>query len=327
VDARCPAAAATATASPLRRWTATGTPEERAAALARLADDLGVPRPGEHRRPEEKYPPTEQQQGVIDAVRSGKDVVVRALAGTGKTSTLEMIARRLHKEEPGKRIAYVAFNKSIQVEASQRMPGNVESRTGDSIAFQAMPDKLKDKFGAQKKANFNSPDRAYRRLDEVAKHLGIKPLRNGDGETIPADELAGAVLRTIENYSISADDQLAERHVPEAYRDVSGDVLLHARDAWKDLQDPNGRLRLTNSHITKMWALTKPDLSKSGSGLKRTADVIFFDEAQDINPVMAKVIADQPSRRCTSATPTRPSTGSGARRTSWTASRPSTTCR
>src|SRR5690606_31183156 len=43
----------------------------------------------------------------------------------------------------------------------------------------------------------------------------------------------------------------------------------------------------------KMWALSKPDLSKSGQGGKKRATHVFLDEAQDTPPVLAKVIADQ----------------------------------
>ena len=39
-------------------------------------------------------PPTEEQDKIIQAVSSGKTLKVSALAGTGKTSTLLMIAEQ-----------------------------------------------------------------------------------------------------------------------------------------------------------------------------------------------------------------------------------------
>jgi N12 class adenine-specific DNA methylase len=275
---------------PVKKWTAAGTPEEQQAALTRLRGILGPDEPDES----EAFPPTEQQQAVIDAVATGDDVVVRALAGTGKTSTLQMIARRMQKSDPRRRIIYVAFNKSIQLEADRKMPPNVESRTGDSLAFTSMPDGIKNKFGDKT---------TLRRPDQIAEYLGITgdlPLGDGRGSLSP-EEQAAAVVRTIENYSISADDNITADHLPPSVRgdrDAENALVAWAQGAWnQDLKAADGRLRITNSHITKMWALTRPDLGRRGSGVKQPAQVIFFDEAQDINPVMGKVIADQNLQR------------------------------
>src|SRR5690606_24177414 len=54
-----------------------------------------------------------------------------------------------------------------------------------------------------------------------------------------------------------------------------------------------GKIKPTFDHFRKMWALTKPDLSKPGNGNRRAATILFLDEAQDTPPVLAKVIADQ----------------------------------
>ena len=274
--------------APLKAWTAIGTPEKRQEMLAKLADRLGLPDPLAAGDVEEEYPPTEQQQAIIDAVNTGQDVAVRALAGTGKTSTLKMIARRLFKSDPNKRIVYVAFNKSIQEEAQKTMPPNVEARTGDSIAFATLSPGMKDKFADKAK-------RALRRNADVAAFLGIKgDLDMGPGvKPMAPDEQAMRVMRAIEQYAISADDKLGVEHFQGMDPDTASKLLPYAEKAWEDINAEDGRLKLNFSHITKMWALSKPDFTKTTSGLKRKADIIFFDEAQDINPVMAKVIADQ----------------------------------
>jgi superfamily I DNA and RNA helicase len=75
--------------------------------------------------------PTSQQQAIIDAVAEGKDMVIQALAGTGKTTTLRMIAEHY----PDKKFLYIVFNKSQQLEAQKKMPSNVEPRTCDSLAW------------------------------------------------------------------------------------------------------------------------------------------------------------------------------------------------
>lgn len=269
---------------PVKAWTLEGaTPQQRQDAITRLREALGTT---ESTVPEETsdFPPTEQQQAVIDAVRSGEDVVVRALAGTGKTTTLRLIAERMHTEQPGRRVVYVAFNKAIQVEASQRMPKNVEARTGDSLAYRAVPRYVQQRLGAKD---------ALRRPDDIARHLGVTAdlVVAGHGGVSPTEQVAAA-LRAVEQYAISADDDITAKHFGLSPETAS--VLLPvAQRVWADIQAEDGRLRVTNSHITKMWALTRPDLTDRTSGVNTPADVVFFDEAQDINPVMAKVIAAQ----------------------------------
>lgn len=260
---------------PVKAWTVLGSSTDRQAALNRLREALGTT---EGPVAEEvEFDPTPQQQAVIDAVRTGDDVVVRALAGTGKTSTLRMIAQRM----PGSRILYVAFNKSVQLDADRSMPGNVEARTDSSLSYNAMPDGIKRKLGDES---------TLRRPDDIARLLGVE---DAGRPPMEATERVAAALRTVEAYAISADDDIGTQHVPERDRAQAGLVLPVAEQIWADLRSPDGRIRLTNTHITKMWALTRPDLSRRGSGVKTPASVIFMDEAQDTNPVLARVIADQ----------------------------------
>ena len=235
---------------------------------------------------DEKFPPTEQQREIIDAVMTGEDTVVRALAGTGKTSTLQLIARRFKKEKPKDRIIYVAFNKGIQEEAAGKFPDNVEARTADSIAWAAVGKDITDKRKNNKSNVFPS---------EVAKRFGITSITINRGtdeeQTLTPRETVALVKKGINNFGISADDEISPRHFDLV--DPPQELVDWANMMWDDLNDPKGWLPVTNTHVTKMWALSRPDLSKQGAGLKTPANTIFFDEAQDINPVIGKVIADQ----------------------------------
>jgi N12 class adenine-specific DNA methylase/superfamily I DNA/RNA helicase len=269
--------------------------------LPDTAEDLNLvpdPEPIEHpaaaeRLPGEKFDPTPQQQEVYDSALDGKDVVIQAKAGAGKTSTLEGLARRIEQENPDDRIAYVAFNKSVQVEAQGRMPKNVEPRTGHSIAFAWASDDLKERFDR----------RGLRRPDEIARHLGINEDMKVPGEkALSPKEQAMAVVRTLDTFANSADDEISATHLPERMHGLpqaEQDALVaYAKKGWADLLDAKGgQLNLTLDHMRKMWALSKPDFTKAGSGLKRRATVLFLDEAQDTPPVLAKVIADQKMRK------------------------------
>jgi hypothetical protein len=74
--------------------------------------------------------PTPEQLSCIEAATSTKDnLIIHALAGAAKTSTLVMIANAV-KDIP---TLALAFNKRIQVEMQSRLPGNCEAFTLNSI--------------------------------------------------------------------------------------------------------------------------------------------------------------------------------------------------
>src|SRR4051812_3239369 len=80
------------------------------------------------------FPLTDEQEAIVDAVKSGAKVVGEALAGTGKTST----AVEVTKAMAGVPTTYIAFNKSVQKEAESRFPREwVDCRTGHSLAYHA----------------------------------------------------------------------------------------------------------------------------------------------------------------------------------------------
>jgi hypothetical protein len=71
--------------------------------------------------------PTYEQIQIRDAFLTGESMVIDAGAGTGKTSTLEYIGRATDRIG-----LYIAYNKSVQLEAAGRFPTNVECRTAHS---------------------------------------------------------------------------------------------------------------------------------------------------------------------------------------------------
>lgn len=77
---------------------------------------------------------TEEQQAVIEASKAIKPqemLKIEACAGSGKTFTLQQVA----KANPDKRFLYLAFNKAIVEEAKRRFPSNVEISTVHSLAW------------------------------------------------------------------------------------------------------------------------------------------------------------------------------------------------
>lgn len=260
----------------------------------------------------ESYAPTQEQQDVIDAVLAGKNVKVQALAGAGKTSTVEALARRLQKDEPKSRGIYIAFNKSVQTEAEGRMPKNVEPRTGHSLAYAwANKDsKARTLIDKIQKRDAHKNFTPLKKNSDIADHLGIDDLpESGDADLDEATEavrkrssITSGVVEAIKNFQVSADDEISEKHLPTRMSSLTAEqkevVVGHVQKYWDDMNSPEGKLPITHDTYRKAWALSKPDLgSPSKGGGKRKANLLFLDEAQDTPPVLAKVIADQNMRK------------------------------
>ena len=86
--------------------------------------------------------PTYEQALAIDNARLGQSFKVIAYAGTGKTSTLQMMSNAM----PERRGMYLAFNKAIANEAQSKFHRNVNCRTFHSLAYRSVPRGVTDKL-------------------------------------------------------------------------------------------------------------------------------------------------------------------------------------
>ncbi|MFW5872211.1 MAG: UvrD-helicase domain-containing protein [bacterium] len=75
--------------------------------------------------------PTEEQREIIQSLPDYAFIKVNAFAGTGKTSTLQLLTNKY----PEMKFLYLAYNKSIQLEASKKFGGNVQVKTVHSLAY------------------------------------------------------------------------------------------------------------------------------------------------------------------------------------------------
>lgn len=74
--------------------------------------------------------PTPEQAAIVHAAKHTMDnLLIQAYAGTGKTSTMVMVAKAM----PSTPVLALAFNKKIADEMATRFSGNVESRTLNSL--------------------------------------------------------------------------------------------------------------------------------------------------------------------------------------------------
>lgn len=229
------------------------------------------------------FRPTGEQVAIGDTFRAGHPLVIEAGAGTGKTSTLRMLAEMIR---PGSPYLYLAYNKAIQEEAARRFPnGKLACKTGHGLAWRREYRARMRRHGKQ------SPGM-------VAYLLGItRPaLIREDHHPLSQARLAALTLRMVREFCKSADDEISIKHTPivpgfelPATTHRLGTVLLpFARKAWREATDPEGALEFGFDHFLKLFQLTKPILPY---------DVLFYDEAQDANPVILDIVQRQTHAR------------------------------
>ncbi|MFJ8676652.1 UvrD-helicase domain-containing protein [Streptomyces sp. NPDC093589] len=226
--------------------------------------------------------PTAEQIAAADAFRTGSHLVIQAGAGTGKTTTLAMLARAAQRQ--GRAGRYLAFNRAIARDAARTFPAEVTCGTAHALAYSTV--------GRRYQARMNTPRQAGWRTgaglgidDGMSVRIGARRVDN--------KALSHTVLRTVTRFCQSADRELAAHHVPpprgaeaEPLREELACLALpYARKAWADLQHPDrGVVRFEHDHYLKMWALREPVIP---------ADFLLLDEAQDTNPVIELVFTAQ----------------------------------
>ncbi|XP_044198576.1 F-box DNA helicase 1 isoform X1 [Thunnus albacares] len=211
----------------------------------------------------------EQQQILGHDIQPDHVVKIMAFAGTGKTTTLVKYA----EQRPHLRFLYVAFNKSVAVEAERRFPRNVHCKTVHSLAFKD----IGRRYHFIKKLTSN--------LKPFAINSVLPKGRGGFSKS-------KVVTTTLNTFMASADETITTSHVPSNGVDPL-EKQLFVRDAqhiWnkmKELVKTNtDAYFMTHDGYLKLWQLQNPSLSHQ-------YDVLFIDEAQDCTPAIMDVLLSQ----------------------------------
>lgn len=224
--------------------------------------------------------PTKEQADIIDAFipyRRGQvnNIVINAGAGTGKTSTLRMLARAAM----GKRLLYIAYNRAIADDSRASFPPNTECRTAHSLAFREVGQQYAHRLNAGRVPSW-----------QIAQSLGMRPIKL-DQKMFTAGKAASLMMGMVKGFCYSSADEIAPGHLgyvlglsDAEHRQVAEELLPYARRAWADIADVQGSLPFTHDCYLKLWAMSKPVLN---------FDVVLLDEAQDANPLIADLVERQ----------------------------------
>ena len=282
--------------------------------------------------------PTSEGLRIIKAAVLGKNVAIQAFAGTGKTTVLKAVAETKMKLSPQDHGLYVVYNKHNQLEADNEMPGNVENRTFGSIAYRAQVNadiigKLPtDEYNGKKEINPDL-DPVFRKFaGRVRDMFGFKDVMLSNGVMIPALEATRMVVAAVDNWVLSADMQISQKHFIESdvpfivsdYQnrsaldagELDGNIfpekqfLRMAKMIWFDITSPTDdstqQLVVTHEDLIKNLQLTEPNLAEGSEtgkkndhtkhGLKRIPKFILIDEAQDMNPATFDIFQKQATK-------------------------------
>lgn len=222
--------------------------------------------------------PTPEQADAVAKFKDGGALKINAFAGTGKTTTLRLLATATDR-----RGMYLAFNKSIATDARSRFPPNVACSTVHSIAFRATSSAFKhgDKMTGSMNAN------------AVAKHLDYRD-EYIDGVRLTSRSQGHLTLETLRKFLQGGLETADERHVPllgkvetldeQRLAPIRSAAVHDAMSLWRRMTDPRDPIPLGHDGYLKLWAISRPTLP---------ADFVLLDEAQDTNPVVLEMLKHQ----------------------------------
>lgn len=241
--------------------------------------------------------PTKQQQEVIDAFHTGKDVTISAGAGCGKSSTLEMVSRSTKD-----RGLLIAFNRSVADEAARKLQGTTTKALNTHRIAYAWA--RNDEDGQVVLSKMQGSNRVRR--DQIARSFGARNFsyKSGDHETsLRPTAVVDAAMGTLDSFMKDGTPEITDTHVPymkglepsgvkgkkEGHKALASVAVPLARKMWKDILNPNSNnMRVTHDAYLKLWASSNPVLPY---------DFILLDEAQDTNPAVFSVFDSQEAQK------------------------------
>lgn len=236
-----------------------------------------------------KLVPTQEQVKACGVVKDHQRVKLNAYAGCSKTTTLSMVAQDLCAPS-----LYLAYNKSMAVEAREKFPEWVRVSTTHALAYAV--------YGRQLATKLKRPQGAYQNVcgtgGEIARYFKIKGIFLTCGESITANGLGLAIKETVNRFEYSADKTISAKHVsPAGIKKVKGKldqveqmvyidlVKKHAEMLWALRTNLNSNILATHDTYLKQYQLSEPDLS--------SYDVVYLDEGQDTNECVLDIVMRQ----------------------------------
>lgn len=217
----------------------------------------------------------------LEIINSVGDIKINAVAGSGKTSTIIEYAKSRPK---GSKILYLAFNKSVKLEAERKFGDlglkNVKIETAHSLAYKHVVFKYGYTIRVQ----------GYK-TQEIAQLLGLQANGEKHAEFIVANHINKFITYFCNsdkakvsdlNYRDVVFDKAAKTFVNTFYDYIQEQVrLLLAKMDKREID-------VSHDFYLKKFQLSNPVLD---------FDYILFDEGQDASPAILEVFLRQPATK------------------------------
>lgn len=231
------------------------------------------------------WKPSEEQDAILEAFFEHGDIKILAGAGTGKTTTLQLLANSTKSK-----ITYLTFNKATAVEARDRFASNVSATTIHAFAHAALRAQGKGSWLARLRIGIEPISSTARRFGALEpgfiEAFGSVKL----AQQVSPYELTQMAVETVKDYCHSTNQTLLTRHakIGKPPRNLLPEliplVLLMAEEHWANIRDEKViDMPISHDHYLKAWLLTNPILGAEG-------DILFVDEAQDLSPAVARAL-------------------------------------
>jgi F-box protein, helicase, 18 len=219
---------------------------------------------------------TDEQKAIL---ATNTDIAVNAVAGSGKTSTMiEYAASR----PAGSRILYLAFNKSVKLEAvrkfAERGLNNVTVETAHSLAYRYIMRGNKYILSSQ----------GYK-THQIAEVLSL----TGDGARHTEFILANHISKFITYFCNSDKAKVQDLNYLDTVKEANAKKFVHS--FYRVIEEgtrhflakmDKAEIEITHDFYLKKFQLSAPVLPY---------DYILFDEGQDASAAMLDVFLKQPA--------------------------------
>jgi superfamily I DNA/RNA helicase len=218
--------------------------------------------------------PTPEQQLILAEARSKDSLLINALAGAAKTTTLVMLASRLPMEPT----LCLAFNKRIAEEMAKRMPSHILCATLNSAGHRAWGQSIGKKLRVE-------TDKLYTIVSDVNGRLPADERREA-GETFAATlralrlaKSAGYVPRGMRKFGTT----LCELH--ELMESFARQVDVNPSDWFLNRLDAMLETSIAQAYEGLIDFDDQIYMSTLFGGTYPRYPIVLVDEAQDLSPL------------------------------------------
>ena len=217
---------------------------------------------------------TPEQLAIINSTGNLK---INAVAGSGKTTTIIEYAKARPKES---KILYLAFNKSVKLEAVKKFKDkgldNVKVETAHSLAYKHIVFKH----------NYKVKPRDYK-TNEITELLNLQ----GNEEKHTEYVIANHINKFISYFCNSDKQKVQDLNYLDIVSDIKAKIFVKSFYHYIESQTrtllgkmDSGEIEVTHGFYLKKFQLSNPKLNY---------DYILFDEGQDASPAMLDIFFKQ----------------------------------